>query len=189
MSFRLLPCISGLTPLVYAGGIISCGIAYPMVKRFGKDKTLKILLALSVISSLIRWVTMDSSLVIVIGMSAIFSVASNLFLLLMTPMLMDCVDYGEYITFEREEGVIMSVSSFSQKFGMALAGFVIGLIFDASGFVEGATTQSQSALDGIFFVNIALPTILYAISFIMLILYKLNDKKMIDIHSELSKRN
>lgn len=172
---------SVLTPLVYAGGFISCFMAYPLVKKIGKDWSLKIMLALAVISNLIRWITMDSTLTVLILMSVIFSVASNLFLLLMTPMLIDCIDYGEYMTHQREDGIIMSVSSFSQKFGMALAGFIIGIILDAYGFVEGAAMQTYKALDGIFLLNISLPTVMYMIAFVLLLFYKLSDKKMMEI--------
>ncbi|MGN0434430.1 MAG: MFS transporter [Bilifractor sp.] len=66
-------------------------------------------------------------------------------------MAADVVDYGEYKTGVRSEGLINSCVSFGQKVGLGLGPAVVSWVLASRGFDDMLDTQSASALSGINF--------------------------------------
>ena len=60
----------------------------------------------------------------------------------------DAVEYGEYKTGVRAEGIVYSFFTFFRKCSQAVAGFVPGLVLTMVGYVPNAV-QSLEALEGI----------------------------------------
>ena len=91
-------------------------------------------------------------------------------------MVPDTVDYGEYVTHHRAEGLVYSGASFATKvangIGTVLAGFVINL----GGYVNNAETQTDTALSAILFASSGVPVIVFAIGFAILYFYRLDDE-------------
>lgn len=177
-----------LMPMAYIGGILACVLAKPFVKLIGKHRSLQAMLGFSVIAYGLRWISNDSSISLMIGLSLVFSVASSLYLLLSMPMLMDIVDYGEYLTGDRDDAVIMSASTFSQKFGMGVSAAILGFILEFNGYVANAPKQTAKALEAIFQCTVTIPTILFFIAFCLMFAYKLTDERMIEIQQKLEER-
>lgn len=179
---------SVLAPMAYIGMALSSFAAGWFAKRVGKRKSLLLLLAICVVCYAIRLLMHDSSLVIMFILNAVFSFCSALYMVIYMPMIVDMVDYGEYITGERDDAVIMAADTFQQKLGMGIASAVTGFILDSAGYVPNAVEQQSRALDGIFACTVTIPLVLYAAAFVLLLFYKMNDKELDDIRAELDKR-
>jgi len=85
-------------------------------------------------------------------------------------MLADCVDYGEWKTGHRGAGTVSSQLTFINKLGMAVGGFLAGMVLSASGYVAGAE-QTDQTLHAILEVKTLLPVAGYICSLISMAFY------------------
>ena len=74
-------------------------------------------------------------------------------------MVSDCIDYNQYLTGNRQEGIIYGTYSFVRKTGQAFAGFLAGLGLDLVGYNADLAVQSAGTLLGIKFLTLGLPAI------------------------------
>ena len=105
-------------------------------------------------------------------------------------MMADVVEYGQWKTHIRQESLIYAADSLGIKIGMGLIGAIVGGLLSVSGYVSsttGSAVQPQSALDMITYMFIWGPIILWIISLIVLVFYKL-DKTYPTIIKELRER-
>jgi GPH family glycoside/pentoside/hexuronide:cation symporter len=103
-------------------------------------------------------------------------------------MVSDTIEYGEWKTGIRIEGLTNSASSFGFKVGGGLGAAAIGWILAAGGYVGGAKIQSASAIFAVKSIYIYLPIIITVIQIGVLYLYKL-DKEYPRILKELRERS
>lgn len=91
-------------------------------------------------------------------------------------MIADTVDYLEWKTGERAEGICFSMQTFISKIGMAACAFVTMLTLSIVGFKENmaATVQVQ---DGIYFASVFLAAISMLATSIPLFFYKFTEKE------------
>ncbi len=100
----------------------------------------------------------------------------------------DAVEYGEYKTGIRAEGIVYSFFTFFRKCSQAVAGFVPGLVLTIVGYVPNAV-QSVTALNGIRGLMFIYPSILALATIVVMgLFYKLNDKRFKELLSTLTKR-
>lgn len=99
----------------------------------------------------------------------------------------DTIEYGEWKTGFRTEGLNYSAASFGQKFGSALGGAIIGWLLSWGGYVANAATQSALTMSVIKFLFIYTPLIVYCLIAIIMIFYKL-DAEYPMILAELNRR-
>lgn len=102
----------------------------------------------------------------------------------------DSVEYGQWKTHIRQEGMIFSAASVGSKLGSGLSSAAVGGILAAAGYVSsssGATTQAQSAINAISGIYIFAPVVIWGVAVIVLLFYKL-DKMYPDIMKELEER-
>lgn len=100
----------------------------------------------------------------------------------------DCVEYGEWQTGIRSEGMVYSFFTYFRKLSQAIAGFVPGIILAWVGYVPGKT-QTATALMGIrglMFLYSAVLSI--ATIILMYYAYSLTEKRYGTIVSDLLKR-
>lgn len=113
--------------------------------------------------------------------SAVVNVGIGFMLVLITVMLADVVDYGEYKLESRNESVIFSTQTFVVKFAGALSGFISGIGLTVIGYVPNVT-QSPSAIMGMRIIMIALPA---ALSLLCLVVYKKSYRITGKFHEEM----
>ncbi|RIM67655.1 MFS transporter [Staphylococcus arlettae] len=100
----------------------------------------------------------------------------------------DVVDYGQWQSGLRSEGIIYSSYSFTRKLSQALAGFLPGLALAMVGF-KSNVEQTASTIVGMKFVFFGFPLIITILGlFIFLIFYPLTDKRHNQIVKELALR-
>lgn len=99
-------------------------------------------------------------------------------------MIPDTVEYSEWKTGLRREGILYGVFFFSFKLGAAIAGFISGTTLDLYGYVANVQ-QTDEVLFGIRFTLTMVPLMALVIGFIILSFYPINNKFHKQILSEL----
>jgi GPH family glycoside/pentoside/hexuronide:cation symporter len=103
-------------------------------------------------------------------------------------MVADVIDYGEWKTGIRTDGLTYSASSFGGKVGTGLGAAILGWALACGGFDAALAVQGEGAMNAILFVFIYLPLILTIISTVLMWMYKL-DKQLPGILSDLNERH
>lgn len=101
-------------------------------------------------------------------------------------MIAETVDYSEWMTGVRAQGLFTAVAGFMVKLGMAVAGAVSAAVMAHGGYVENAV-QSASSLAAIRMNYIWIPVGIAAISVVISLFYDL-DKKYGQVIAELHER-
>lgn len=101
--------------------------------------------------------------------------------------LIDTMDYGEWKTGTRVEGMLGSVNSFCAKLGGGMASGLVGLIMGLAGYDGKLEVQSASAISSIVALFNYLPMVLMAVLLLLAISYKL-DEELPKIKEELAKK-
>ena len=99
-------------------------------------------------------------------------------------MLGDVVDYGQWKTKLRNEGMVYSAATFGEKVGSGIGGLIMGVILALGGYTSTAAAQSAEALVSIKAVFIYVPIVFAILSFLLMLFYDL-DKKLPSIRKEL----
>ena len=102
-------------------------------------------------------------------------------------MYADSADYSEYTQGRRATGLVFSASSMSQKLGWTIGGSLTGWLLGYYGF-QANMNQTENTLTGIKLMLSIFPSIAALMSVIFIFFYPLNDKKLIEIESELNSR-
>lgn len=106
----------------------------------------------------------------------------------MFAMLADTIEYGEWKSGIRSEGIVYSAGSFGTKVGSGLGGAIVGWTLALGGYVGTAEVQSDSALQILKNMYLYSPLVISALTLLILIFYKL-DKKFPQIIKELKELN
>lgn len=100
----------------------------------------------------------------------------------------DAVEYGEWKTGIRNEGLVYSFFTFFRKLSQAVAGFIPGIVLAAVGYMPNVV-QSAKALKGIHGLMFIYPGALaLATIVVMTFLYKLTEARYKNIITELNQR-
>lgn len=163
-------------------------IFVPLANKFGKSNILKFGMIVAVIGNLIRWFGGTNIITITIGMAMLmFGVMP---LTLYFPLyLFDIMDYGEWKTGKRVEGLYAAFPTFANKVAGGLSVSLGMFILGAAGYDGKAAAQTGSALTAIEFCYNALPTILLVIMTLLLIFFYNIDKQMPTVKAELADKH
>lgn len=150
-----------------------------IIKRVDKMKVYIVSCAIIILLSVVQYFIGYKN---EIGYLAIFGVKSFVTTarsILMFTFAADCLEYGEYKSGIRKEGVTFAVQTFSAKFGAAIAGALTGVILHFMGLNEEMTVEvSATFADKVWLVSNLFPLIGPVLSIPVLLLYKLNDKNV-----------
>lgn len=88
----------------------------------------------------------------------------------------DIVEYGQYHTVKRSEGIELSFQTFCSKVGSGVQNTIAMSLLAVFGFVSGNAVQTAGAKNGIWILFTLVPCIGYAVSLLLLQGYKLRDR-------------
>ena len=173
-------------PATFVPIIVGVLLVTPLIQKFGKRNLAIGGSVLSVLGSIIMIINSTNINMILVGMVlrslGIAPVAVASF-----AMLGDTVEYGEWKSGLRIEGLTFSAGTFGEKVGTGIGGVILGAILQLGGYVGGQAAQSDSALLAIKFTFIHLPIILFIGQIVLLYFYKL-DSEYPQIVEELKNR-
>ncbi|MDX8047219.1 MFS transporter [Gracilibacillus sp. S3-1-1] len=160
--------LAGLLP-----AMIGLLFVAPIIKRFGKRNAMIAGMLFGLLGTVVILIDPASFTFVLVG-SVIrgiggIPVAASFF-----AMLADTIEYGEWKTGIRAEGLVYSAGSFGTKVGMGLGAAIMGWCLSLSGYVGGAVEQSSSATSMIIFLFVWVPVIFTVIQLIILAFYKLD---------------
>ena len=155
--------------------------------KFGKKKVFMAAMSIASIFSVVFYFVDPNSIGIIFGLNIIMGVCSGIVLPLIWSMYADIADYSEWKTGRRATGLVFSSSSMSQKMGWTLGGAITGWLLSAYGF-EANAEQTTESLKGIRLMITIYPAVGAILSAIILVKYKLSDRYMKDISTDLESR-
>lgn len=173
----------------FAIGCVYIGVLLApfLVRRYGKKVTYILGAAIWAVGDLLAWFFAHTP-VSFIAFACMAFFGSSFINTLNWALVSDVVEYGEWKTGNRSEGLVYSFFIFFRKLSQALAGFIPGLVLAFVGYVPNAV-QTPEALLGIKGLMFIYPCALALATFIiMFFLYKLTDAKCKDIVIELNER-
>lgn len=101
----------------------------------------------------------------------------------------DTVEYGEWKTGVRSEGIIYSLFSFTRKTGQAIGGALAAYVIGIAGYDGNAVAQTAGAVTGIQAAAGLIPAVLGAAAGVIMFFYELTDARHAKIVAEIRARH
>ena len=183
--------VSTINGIYNAIQIVAMFFIAGLVKKYGKRNVFSLGLILAAIGMLILEFGGSTMPVIIIS-SLIRGIGNACGGATMWAMVSDTIDYGEWKTGHRTEGLVNSACSFGYKIGNGIGSALLGIIIQIGGYVGDATVQSSSALFSIRLCFTWIPLAVFAACFIILRFYHLDDEFegiIRDLHKRAAKNN
>lgn len=154
--------------------ILAMFITPSLRKKFSKKNLYVYSLILGFLAHFLLFILGDGS--IIISYSALFLSGLSLGLgdVISYTLVGDIVEDLALKTGKRHEGMIFATHTFTTKMQSAIGLFTIGLVLNATGFIEN-TLQTKDALFGIFTLISLLPAIASLLSILPMFFFKLKD--------------
>ncbi|MDS0525995.1 glycoside-pentoside-hexuronide (GPH):cation symporter [Clostridium sp. SHJSY1] len=169
--------------------MIGCSIigiaAIPkLVSKFGKKKTAMIGFAISIVANGLNFI-LPANFYTFTALVTIGYIGLAIPNGVTWAMVSDCIDYSEWNTGKRKEGIIYSAFNFARKIAQSLAAYVTLGALGLTGYVPNAV-QTSSALFGMKAVMALYPAVALTLAAIVVfVLYDLTDEKFNSIVKEL----
>ncbi|EOL9236990.1 glucuronide transporter [Escherichia coli] len=132
------------------------------------------------------WVSVWSLPVALVAL-AIASIGQGVTMTVMWALEADTVEYGEYLTGVRIEGLTYSLFSFTRKCGQAIGGSIPAFILGLSGYIANQV-QTPEVIMGIRTSIALVPCGFMLLAFVIIWFYPLTDKKFKEIVVEIDNR-
>ena len=169
----MIPVVSS----VGMGASILGGIMSPfLTKKLGKRNTALLGLLAGAAGSFLVFLLSYSSLPLMIVINFISGIFDGAGYITLTSMVADCVEYGEWKTGKRSEGMIFSSNIFKTKLASAIGGALCGYVLAFVGY-EANAAQTVTTLNGIHLMYSIVPGIIAVFSIISLRRYNLSEKE------------
>lgn len=165
-------------------GVVS---AVPLSKQFGKKTTFIIsAIAMGVLSILFFYVPVSNGgFVTMLLLQILISIFTGIVSPLVWSMYADVADYSTAKNGTASTALIFSSGSMAQKFGGAIAGSAVLLLFNAFGLIPNAETQTETAMLGMRLTMSYIPAAIAAFMALVIWLYPLTTTRMQEIGKQL----
>ena len=165
--------------------------AVPMSRRFGKKTTFIVsAIAMGVLSVLFFYVPVSNGgFITMLLLQVLISICTGIVSPLVWSMYADVADYSTAKNGTASTALIFSSGSMAQKFGGAIAGSAVLLLFDAFGLVPNAAMQTDTALFGMRLTMSYIPAAIAAVMALIVFLYPRTTSRMQVISNQLKEGN
>ncbi|GFI68379.1 isoprimeverose transporter [Lachnospiraceae bacterium] len=180
---NLVGTINGIFNVVQIAGMFFIAM---LVKKYGKRNVFAMGLVLNTVGMMVLNYSGGAMWLIVVS-SIIRGVGNACGGATMWAMVSDTIDYGEWKTGVRTEGLVNSACSFGYKIGNGIGSALLGLILEIGGYVGEAAQQTSSALASIRICFIWIPVAVYITGLVIMKFYHL-DEEFAGIIEDLKKR-
>lgn len=160
----------------------------PILTKFvDKRKLLIILMALVTVLSIAFYFAQSDQIALIFALQIAIGLCLGPKSPLVFSMYADTADYSELRTGRRSTAMVFAAAAFSQKLGGALAGASIGAVLTYAGY-QANVAQTAESNQGIVLLISIIPGFFALISTLCILLYKLTETQMEQIHQELAQR-
>lgn len=153
--------------------IVMLTIAMPLIKKFGKRNTAIFGSLIFIFGCLLHLVDLNNLFIIYCAV-IIKGIGNALVSSTMFALLADTIEYGEWKTGTRTEGLIYSIGNFGLKIGIGLGTAMVGWSLEFAKYDGTINVQPDSAIQAIFVLFIWIPMILSIVQILILKFYKLD---------------
>ena len=179
--------LAGLLPMVSM--FIVLPITGKLVAKFGKKNIAIYSSLVCVVVYGILFLFPSKNPWVYIGLITLSGIGSSLYGMIVWALVGDVIDYQEYLTGKREEGIVYATYSLSRKLVQAIVGSIGGFALAAIGYQSGAATQTPEVAESIRNIITLVPLIGYAFGAICLkFIYNLGNKTLNEVNAELERR-
>lgn len=159
-----------------------------IVKKFGKKKSVIGLTGGVLAASVIFFFVGYSSIPLVMIFSALQVTLVGACTVVINAMTADTTEYGEWMTGQRNEGIITSTRTLISKVASALVGVVTAVVLTAAQYNSTAAVQSAYTMGAFHMVVSLLPGVVMFIGVIPMFFYSLTEERHAQIVAEISAR-
>ncbi|MFU8786666.1 MAG: MFS transporter [Candidatus Izemoplasmataceae bacterium] len=170
--------------------IVAMMITPFLTKRYGKKNVFIGTSLFGGITYIMLYFMGYDNFILFVVMLFITSLSMGFFNVLQTSMIADSVDYLEYKTGKRAEGICFAGQTFFFKLTGALTSFVLGVALSLSGYIENmpADTVPQATLNIIFMFVTIFPAIGCLLSIIPMLKYNFTETMQSEYVLEIASR-
>lgn len=157
-----------------------------VTRRLGKHRTMMLGLGIAALAEISKYV-LYTPIVPSLQLSVALLLAPGLsaYYILVNAMGADIVDYDEWLSGRRREGLIAAANSWITKMGISLSFILAGVVLSATGFDASQIVQSTAT---VFWMRVnfcAIPAVGLAIAMLLFRSYPLTRKRVEEIQAEL----
>lgn len=156
-------------------------------KHIGKKQIMFVLAGGYIAACLVHYFSGWSNLVIIACCAAVKSICTGGFMVAVMAMMADTIEYGEWKTGQRNEGMITSTRCFVTKCVMAVSGVVVAFVIGAFGYDPGAA-QTAATLTAFHTMTTLVCAATMVFGVVPMFFYPLTEKKHAEIMEELKAR-
>lgn len=172
---------------MFIGSVLPAFFVPSLVRRFGKKNTFLIGASIGFIGYLLFFFLSGFNFFVAMAGLCVASIGMGFAMTVMWALEADTVEYGEYQTGIRIEGLTYSLFSLTRKCGQAIGGSIPAFIMGAAGYIANAE-QTEEVIFSIRASIALLPAGAIAVSFLIMLFYPLTDVKFAQIMKEITAR-
>ena len=158
-----------------------------IANALGKKKAFILLFIIANVSTALFFFLKPEQVILMFVLQILGSFTGGPLTPLIWAMYADTADYSEWKNGRRATGLVFSASTMSQKFGWALGTALAGLLLTIFGF-EANIAQSIAVKNGLRFLMSLIPAAMGVIAIIIILFYKLDEKTMEKVETDLEAR-
>lgn len=168
--------------------VVPALIFFPMLSnKFGTTKILQACSLIGIVGMVIRTIGGPNMTTIIVG-GLLFGIGTIPISMMINTYLIDCMDYGEWKTGVRIEGLVASIANFASKVGNGIAVGLVGVVMGLAGYDGLAEVQTATANGAIVFLYNIFPMIMFVIMFILSMMYKVDSIRP-QMNADLAKKH
>jgi GPH family glycoside/pentoside/hexuronide:cation symporter len=168
--------------------MVGAGFASPLTRKLGKVPSYVLVQAIIVLGSIALYFVSSTNVWMIFILFGLINFFVQMGAPILFTMAADTVEYGELKTGRRVTGLVFSGALFALKLGVAIGGWLIGLVLDHYGYDGQAESQNPSAMRGILLSLTLFPAIGHFLLIPIVCLYKLNKNRCDEIRAELDQQ-
>ncbi len=139
------------------------------------------------IASIIPTITGLQNVTIELVLLGISFFASGGITIILTTMLLDAVEYSEWLLGFRGDGIIFSLNTFLSKFAATISKLILSIVLIVIAYEKNATitTELQNGISSLIYL---IPALSFLLAMIPMYFYSLSDKRVLEIQETLKVR-
>ena len=179
--------LAGLLPMV--GTFLAIPVSGKLVAKFGKKNIAIYSGIVSIAAYVVLVLFPTKNPMLYIALITVSGFGTALYGMIVWALVGDVIDYQEYLSGKREEGIVYATYSLSRKLVQAIVGSIGGFALAAIGYQSGAATQAPEVAESIRTIITVVPLIGFIFGTVCLkFVYNLSNKTLNEVNEELERR-